>query len=100
MTEALTAAIAAINRAEPAILVEVIEVIGSAPREAGALMLVTDTAIFGTIGGGELEWRAMQRAREALAGEAVPERLPRHVARAVPLSAVMVRSRDVQHART
>jgi len=73
--EALTAALAAIDRDDPAILVEIVEVLGSAPREAGAAMLVTDTGIFGTIGGGELEWRAMQRAREALAGEPVPERL-------------------------
>ncbi len=75
MTEALTAALAAIDRGEPAILVEILEVLGSTPREAGTVMLVTDAAIFGTIGGGELEWRAMQRAREALAGEPVPERL-------------------------
>ena len=75
MTEALTAALACIDRAEPAILVEVTEVLGSAPREAGTAMLVTETAIAGTIGGGELEWRAMQRAREALAGEPVAERL-------------------------
>jgi xanthine dehydrogenase accessory factor len=75
MTDPLTAALAAIDRTEPAILVEVTEVLGSTPREAGTVMLVTDTAIFGTIGGGELEWRAMQRAREALAGEPVPERI-------------------------
>ena len=75
MIDALEAALAAIDGAEPAILVEVTEVLGSAPREAGASMLVTESATFGTIGGGELEWRAMQRAREALAGETVPERL-------------------------
>ena len=75
MSDALEAALTCIDRAEPAILVEVTEVLGSAPREAGTTMLVTDTAIFGTIGGGELEWRAMQRAREALAGEPVPTRL-------------------------
>lgn len=75
MTEALAAALAAIDRAEPAILVEVTDVLGSTPREAGALMLVTETAIAGTIGGGELEWRAIERSREALTGEAVPERL-------------------------
>jgi xanthine dehydrogenase accessory factor len=72
---ALQAAIAAIDRGESAILVEVVEVLGSAPREAGVAMLVTETGIAGTIGGGELEWRAMQRAREALAGEPVPARL-------------------------
>jgi xanthine dehydrogenase accessory factor/xanthine dehydrogenase large subunit len=75
MTEALVAAIAAIDRAEPAMLVEVSDALGSTPREAGALMLVTETTIAGTIGGGELEWRAIERAREALAGEPVPERL-------------------------
>jgi xanthine dehydrogenase accessory factor len=75
VTEALEAALAAIDRAEPAILVEIVEVLGSTPREAGTVMLVTDSRIAGTIGGGELEWRAMQRAREALAGEPVPESL-------------------------
>ncbi len=75
MSEAIESAIACIDSNEPAILVEVTDVLGSAPREAGAAMLVTDTTIAGTIGGGELEWRAMQRAREALTGEAVAERL-------------------------
>lgn len=75
MSEALAAAIAAIDRSEPAILVEVTDALGSTPREAGTLMLVTETAIAGTIGGGELEWRAIERARDALAGEPIPERL-------------------------
>ena len=75
MSDALAAAIAAIDRADPAILVEVTDALGSTPREAGTLMLVTETAIAGTIGGGELEWRAIERAREALAGEPIPERL-------------------------
>ena len=75
MTEALQAAITVIDRGEPAMLVEVVEVLGSAPRESGALMLVTESGSVGTIGGGELEWRAMQRAREALMGELVAERL-------------------------
>jgi xanthine dehydrogenase accessory factor len=75
VTTALEAALATIDRGEPAILVEVVEVLGSAPREAGAAMLVTESGIAGTIGGGELEWRAIQRAREALLGEPVPDRL-------------------------
>jgi xanthine dehydrogenase accessory protein XdhC len=75
VTEALEAALSAIDRGEPAILVEIVEVLGSTPREAGTVMLVTDSRIAGTIGGGELEWRAMQRAREVLAGEPVPESL-------------------------
>ena len=40
--------------------------LGSTPREAGAWMLVDDTAIFGTIGGGALEYAAIERARALL----------------------------------
>ena len=40
---------------------------GSVPREAGTRMLVTSTEIFGTIGGGHLELRATQIARDMLA---------------------------------
>jgi xanthine dehydrogenase accessory protein XdhC len=59
----------------PAILVTVMEAWGSTPREAGARMLVTLDGIEGTIGGGNLEWRAIQAAREMLAeGEAGPRR--------------------------
>lgn len=42
-------------------------VAGSAPREVGAEMLVTATAQAGTIGGGQLEYRAVARARAMLA---------------------------------
>lgn len=50
-------------------LVTVAAVRGSAPREAGARMIVgPDGAGFsGTIGGGELEWRVLGAARRALA---------------------------------
>lgn len=49
-------------------LVTVANVRGSAPREAGARMVVAPDGRFrGTIGGGELEWRAIGAAREALA---------------------------------
>ncbi|RUX20689.1 xanthine dehydrogenase accessory protein XdhC, partial [Mesorhizobium sp. M2A.F.Ca.ET.037.01.1.1] len=37
-------------------LVEVAATKGSTPREAGAFMLVSTSAIFGTIGGGQLEY--------------------------------------------
>ena len=48
-------------------LVTVASVRGSAPREAGARMVVApDGGFRGTIGGGELEWRALGAAREAL----------------------------------
>ncbi|WP_043540137.1 xanthine dehydrogenase accessory protein XdhC [Salinarimonas rosea] len=51
-----------------AALVRVASVQGSAPREAGAAMAVRpDGAFHGTIGGGELEWRALSEARTALA---------------------------------
>ncbi len=39
---------------------------GSAPREPGACMLVGATGIDGTIGGGNLEWKAIQIARDML----------------------------------
>ncbi len=53
-----------------AVLVTVEQTRGSAPREAGAWMAVFDDATrgeSGTIGGGHLEWKAAQQAREALA---------------------------------
>ena len=39
---------------------------GSTPREAGAEMFVTQTDITGTIGGGQLEYMAIDRARQML----------------------------------
>ena len=39
---------------------------GSAPREAGASMLVDAVGTIGTIGGGRLEWHAVTLARELL----------------------------------
>lgn len=56
--------LAAGTRAE---LVEVTEARGSAPREAGTRMLVSATALAGTIGGGHLELKAIALARERLA---------------------------------
>ena len=49
-----------------AALVEVAEAKGSTPREKGAQMLVSPGAIFGTIGGGQLEFMSIDRAREML----------------------------------
>jgi xanthine dehydrogenase accessory factor len=46
--------------------VVVAEAKGSAPREAGAAMLVWDGGQDGTIGGGALEWEALARARAML----------------------------------
>ncbi|MFC4431777.1 xanthine dehydrogenase accessory protein XdhC [Cupriavidus respiraculi] len=51
----------------PVVMVTIVEVEGSAPREPGVRMLVTADALTGTIGGGHLEWRGMAIAREMLA---------------------------------
>lgn len=47
-------------------LVEVSNVAGSAPRDAGTWMLVAMDAIFGTVGGGQLEYMAIDQARKIL----------------------------------
>ena len=49
------------------VLVKVTEALGSTPREQGAFMLVSPTAIFGTIGGGHLEFVAIDKARALIA---------------------------------
>ncbi|MGI9400164.1 MAG: xanthine dehydrogenase accessory protein XdhC [Rhizobiaceae bacterium] len=54
------------NAGEPVILVHVQKTDGSAPRESGTVMGVTTEAICGTIGGGQLEWLAMDRARKMI----------------------------------
>jgi xanthine dehydrogenase accessory factor len=56
----------ALERGEAAMLVHVAELKGSGPRESGAQMLVTESDLAGTIGGGELERVAMFKARELL----------------------------------
>jgi xanthine dehydrogenase accessory factor len=48
---------------EPGVLVTVIEVRGHAPREAGAKMVVSREASWGSVGGGNLEATAIARAR-------------------------------------
>jgi xanthine dehydrogenase accessory factor len=51
-----------------AAMVSVHRVMGSAPREEGArLVMRPDGAFHGTIGGGRLEWEALAAARQALA---------------------------------
>ncbi|MGJ1973589.1 xanthine dehydrogenase accessory protein XdhC [Ralstonia solanacearum] len=56
-------ALAAVRAGQPCVLVTVVDVQGSAPREPGTLMLVCAYGFFGTIGGGHLEWRAMEIAQ-------------------------------------
>ncbi len=50
----------------PAVLVKVDSIVGSAPREVGARMIVTQNQVYGTIGGGNLEFKACQVARDQL----------------------------------
>ena len=57
-----------LGRADRIALVEVAATKGSTPREAGAFMLVSASAIFGTIGGGQLEYMAIDKARQMLGG--------------------------------
>ncbi|MDO9277373.1 MAG: xanthine dehydrogenase accessory protein XdhC [Polaromonas sp.] len=54
---------------ESAVLVQVQATEGSAPRDAGAWMAVFSDALIGTIGGGHLEFEAIDRARALLTVE-------------------------------
>jgi xanthine dehydrogenase accessory factor len=51
----------------PALVVQVQHIQGSTPREAGTRMLVSAEQLWGTIGGGHLEWEAIALARHTLA---------------------------------
>lgn len=60
------AAVARVQQSSPAALVTVLATEGSAPREAGVKMAVWDGGQAGTIGGGNLEWKAAAQARAML----------------------------------
>ena len=49
------------------VLVTLLEVRGHAPRDAGTKMVVADDATWGTVGGGNLEATAVERARAVIA---------------------------------
>ncbi len=53
---------------EDAVLVSVVSTEGSVPREAGAWMAVFEQACINTIGGGHLEYQAMEQGRALLHG--------------------------------
>lgn len=57
----------------PGVLVTVVEARGHAPRDAGAKMVVSADATWGTVGGGNLEETAIARARALLDEAAAPE---------------------------
>ncbi|TCL10156.1 xanthine dehydrogenase accessory factor [Shimia isoporae] len=66
------AAIIAFLRSEdPVVQVEITRVRGSSPRDAGAVMYVSSTGMAGTIGGGQLEYMALDEARKLLKSEQV-----------------------------
>lgn len=53
----------------PLVRVVVAATQGSVPREVGASMLVSEHEVWGTIGGGALEYEAIARARDVLASK-------------------------------
>ena len=55
---------------ERIVQVRISHVEGSSPREVGAWMCVSDTGSYGTIGGGQLEYMAQDRARQMLKDDA------------------------------
>ena len=57
----------------PTVLVDVVDTLGSVPRNVGARMLVSATAVAGTVGGGHLEWKAVEQARRMLADGLPPQ---------------------------
>lgn len=67
------AALGCLADGTPAMLVSVAEIKGSTPREAGTRMLVSASAVQGTIGGGHLEWQAIDLARHVLAEQALEQ---------------------------
>jgi len=56
-----------LDRRRPAAMISVLATEGSAPRGAGTRMLVTGEGSDGTIGGGKLEYQAIEQARAILA---------------------------------
>ena len=55
-----------------AVLVTVANADGSTPREAGTKMVVTAEGFTGSVGGGHLEYKALEMARDILAGGGAP----------------------------
>lgn len=65
------------QRGEAAVLVTIIEERGSTPRNAGSKMVVSAEKLYDTIGGGHLEHKAQQIAREMLEQRCREPRLER-----------------------
>ena len=69
MSDWLDALVRCRLRGEPSVLVSVVSSKGSVPRGAGTRMVVGADAVDGTIGGGHLEFSAIDIARDMLAGK-------------------------------
>lgn len=65
------------QQGQPCVLVTIIDERGSTPRNSGSKMVVTSDKIYQTIGGGHLEYKAMQMAREMLESRTQDTRLER-----------------------
>ncbi|WP_309572820.1 XdhC family protein, partial [Deinococcus sp.] len=63
------------ERGEAGVLVTVAAARGHSPREAGAKMVVTADQTFDSVGGGNLEATATERARALLSGAATKPEL-------------------------
>lgn len=63
------------RRGEACVLATVMGVAGSTPREPGAKMVITAATIYSTIGGGQLEFAVMLKARALLAGGGACQRI-------------------------
>ena len=60
---------------ERAVQIELTDVRGSSPRNSGTFMYVTSKDLWGTIGGGQLEFMVIERAREMLANGVLADHL-------------------------
>jgi xanthine dehydrogenase accessory factor len=57
-----------LNQPAPIVLADIVATKGSTPRESGTFMLISESGLWGTIGGGNLEFAAIDRARAIIAG--------------------------------
>ena len=72
------AAVHWLEQRTPAIVVEIADARGSAPRGTGTRMLVSAVQAIGTIGGGHLEWKALATAKAMLAARDFEPRRARY----------------------
>ncbi|MFV0293174.1 MAG: xanthine dehydrogenase accessory protein XdhC [Paracoccus sp. (in: a-proteobacteria)] len=64
-----------LNRPGTVVQLCISKVRGSSPREVGATMFVRERAVHGTIGGGQMEHRAIETARAMLLGNDVAQQI-------------------------